>query len=801
MKHFYFLCYLIILNGNTLYSQNNQWTLPQSFGNGKLNFVDSLHGFTLSNSFNVTVDGGVSWNSILLDFTASINNLSFINTQEGWICGDEGMIAYTTDAGKTWNIQNSNTTEDLSSIYFLDNNKGFAGGLNGTFLETIDGGQTWTVLPTVFPNYINVPNIVGIEFIDNQKGWIIARGVIAKTTDGGQTWINVVPLGYGNLPFSQLEVIDFNHVWAAGSSGAIQQTTNGGNSWINHYDFQMPDTYNGIHFINSQIGWVTGQDSHIRRTLDGGQTWETLSFPSATYLSFGDIHVFNKDRAYLSGGYQLSVENSMLQWDTVVYNSFEFLPTAFDFKDSLNGWAGNRMHTLYKTTDGGCTWTEVSTGHSSFGYLESIGFYGNTVIVGNSFTSDIIFSNDGGQTWTLQQLPNTTNGISQIILFSENEGYLRAENRIYKTVNGGSTWTYLENIEDRDMYFLDEQHGWATGFTTSIKQTSNGGNSWSSITAPYYVQAIYFKDTLEGWVGGGNLLSHTIDGGQTWINDTLYSATTSASTMNEIVFIDSMNGWILSSNNKSFKTTDGGLTWQPFNIYVYDQAPIIDIFSPTRYYIGARGIVKYSYDNQKYFTSSLYQVCQNESILIDGQNFFAGSYITQNNCDTLHKVVVTETNSLTKPSLIITSTDISVTDTYTTYQWYFQENAINGANSFNYSPTSSGNYYVEVSDSLGCSTNSDTTEFIMVNTKNIFDSSTLNIHPNPTNGKVWINIQFQKENDCQVKLYNLTGKLLVSLEGNEKDLFLDLSEYPNGIYFISVMYDYQSITKKLIINK
>jgi hypothetical protein len=86
--------------------------------------------------------------------------------------------------------------------------------------------------------------------------------------------------------------------------------------------------------------------------------------------------------------------------------------------------------------------------------------------------------------------------------------------------------------------------------------------------------------------------------------------------------------------------------------------------------------------------------------------------------------------------------------------------------------------------------------------KNSRDAS-ISVYPNPTNGEVSLNIRSQANNaGRQYAIYNLTGKLLLkkNIENNSEDFSekIDLSSFPNGMYFIKVSVDGNTLTSKLI---
>ena len=78
--------------------------------------------------------------------------------------------------------------------------------------------------------------------------------------------------------------------------------------------------------VNERVVWASGRAGTVVRTTDGGATWEVHVIPGAETLAFRDIHAVNEDVAF------------------VLTN---------------NGGLNAR---IYKTEDGGQTWTPETNG-------------------------------------------------------------------------------------------------------------------------------------------------------------------------------------------------------------------------------------------------------------------------------------------------------------------------------------------------------------------------------------------------------------------------------------------------------
>ena len=78
------------------------------------------------------------------------------------------------------------------------------------------------------------------------------------------------------------------------------------------------------------------------------------------------------------------------------------------------------------------------------------------------------------------------------------------------------------------------------------------------------------------------------------------------------------------------------------------------------------------------------------------------------------------------------------------------------------------------------------------------------IYPNPTTGITNLKLEMDNANDVNVAVFNILGKLLQSsnyTNVTNRTHSIDLSNQPNGIYFVRLTTNGQTKTKKVIVNK
>ena len=141
---------------------------------------------------------------------------------------------------------------------------------------------------------------------------------------------------------------------------------------------------------------------------------------------------------------------------------------------------------------------------------------------------------------------------------------------IITTVNVyGSGWRKAAEgsyAQLNDVFFLNENIGWAAGSSGTILLTHDGGHSWNApadtLPVSESMYSIFFLDENIGYTGGNNdLILKTINGGNTW---TQVPSDSNDGSIYSMYFVSENTGWVLSGTSKGgkvFYTTDGGNSW------------------------------------------------------------------------------------------------------------------------------------------------------------------------------------------------------------------------------------------------
>lgn len=245
-----------------------------------------------------------------------------------------------------------------------------------------------------------------------------------------------------------------------------------------------------------------------------------------------------------------------------------------------NGSVGG---TLYRSTDGGATWSEVSAMHGISVYHIEFAPDGTAYI---ATQNSVWQSNDGGQSWVKDNLGLGNNiQVDTVAIDLSNPSTLWAglAAKVMRSTDGGTTWTNLSPpvaspqfvargiaIDPNDSNTAIVVFGGAFG-GGQVFVTTDGGASWADRSAglPGNPLNAVAYDGSRLLVGGGQLfgsefvgLYQSTDLGVTWTP--LHNDSWPALAVQAIAVDPSDSNTILvgTAGSGVNRTTDGGATWQ-----------------------------------------------------------------------------------------------------------------------------------------------------------------------------------------------------------------------------------------------
>jgi len=116
-----------------------------------------------------------------------------------------------------------------------------------------------------------------------------------------------------------------------------------------------------------------------------------------------------------------------------------------------------------------------------------------------------------------------------------------------------------------------------------------------------------------------------------------------------------------------------------------------------------------------------------------------------------------------------------------------------------------GIYNVTITDNNACSINQSVlVDSVVTSVPNLEAIAYMVVYPNPTSGMVYFRFNFHTEQDVQVSVFDITGKIAHSEYINNLNLneyAIDLSAYSRGIYFVTVQSEEVILTKKISLIK
>ena len=290
------------------------------------------------------------------------------------------------------------------------------------------------------------------------------QGIIPASTDNG-----FVERGPGNVAGRTRGLLldpddtSGNTIFAGSASGGVWKTTNGGDDW-EYISSDIPNLgTNTLAMSKANTNVIyAGTGEFFTRDIDGagmfkstdkGQSWQQIASPD-DYPSFKNVSRIVVDP---------NDENIVI---ATTRNSV---------------WASSLSSSIFKTTDGGATWTELlnsGTADSDLSgrYDDDIDYDPtdfNTLYVALN-GKGVIKSTDGGQTWSdasegMQpsgRVEITISPVDSSVIWASVQGNVTGTGSdMYISENGGETWAVLFNSSGTELNFLGGQ-GWYDNIVT-----------------------------------------------------------------------------------------------------------------------------------------------------------------------------------------------------------------------------------------------------------------------------------------------------------------------------------------------
>jgi len=347
----------------------------------------------------------------------------------------------------------------------------YVGFGSGGLWKTINNGLTWNSIFEGQSSYSigdfalapSNPNIIYLgtgEHLKKPRNFTIPGTGMYRSADAGKTWQHIgledswsiaeIAVDPKNPNIVLVSVL--GHLWTKNKNRGIYRTENGGQSWkqVLYIDDQTGGNDIAISSANPNIMYaslwevfpgIRGENSGVYKSIDGGKHWNRIMNGLPAGPKLGRI------------GVTVSSTNPN---------------KAYALVDNLNN-STDEAAELYKTIDGGNTWTKT---HSSpFLIFSAYGWYFTNVYVNPKDDEEVYclgirlaHSNDGGKTFSFLggKVNHMTPSIAQGLHLDQSEFWINPTNPnhiavgndggLYVSYDKGLSWMHYNNIPTGEFY-------------------------------------------------------------------------------------------------------------------------------------------------------------------------------------------------------------------------------------------------------------------------------------------------------------------------------------------------------------
>jgi len=479
-----------------------------------------------------TTDGGATWTSLAAGFPVQnkhIRAIAFANESVGYVSGSAGLVAKTMDGGLTWTNISITTTNpapvSASTNYVSQNYPGLGvvdeqnviiSSQNNTYvIKSSNGGTNWVIKIAQSGAPLNITGSVqmlNIAVKEDRAVICMGSALVGVSHDKGNSWSvrRVFPSSSYKAfqQFSAVTITPDNGVKLAGLYGLMADSVSGGSGWDTsyykniNYHFTIQKQLFAVSHLDKNNILTSGGNGHIYRSSDGGATWVNRSIPEFSppmYVPVGvnDIKYVATDAAYMActNGYVYRSFDGADTWPDAYAFYTGRSNSAMDFMDKNTGWVcgatgASGSGAVFRTTDGGASWTMQNTTFTGATRLFGIDFVNNTTgwVVGTP--QKIFKTTDGGINWTEQTAPaGVTGNLISVCFVNTDTGFAcGGSGKVIRTTDGGATWTNVSPpglaLIANKVVFINSKEGMLFCAGGGAFKTTDGGDSWINFSAP-----------------------------------------------------------------------------------------------------------------------------------------------------------------------------------------------------------------------------------------------------------------------------------------------------------------------------
>lgn len=415
----------------------------------------------------VSTDGGSSWSKTSKGLTAvdqadlvGVAHFGLVQAAFGanaeepptmFVAGFDGLFRSTT-GGESWDEVQTQASTNIAAVavspdYANDSTIAVATYINGAFLSE-DGGDTWRAINNGLaarnewlraPDYVS--RLLGIRFSptyrDDHTLFSVLRGYVLRSSTRGDEWEAQIPRGVlvkGENPpdyfipaFSPAFARDQTMVLVT-DGGKVFRSTDAGRSFskVATVDTVFTSLVISPQFSNDGTLFAAADDG-VYVSTDRGDTWEATDGSPDRVTGLAISTDYGRDRTVFAGTWNglYKTSNGGRSWEQVVdtpygANGFiEAVAISPAFTDDKTLLVSVRGRGLFKSTDAAASFREVGRDlidanvmfanwyHYTSGAIEFSPTYARDNTIFGFAESNVYRSQDGGETWTELVIPPT----------------------------------------------------------------------------------------------------------------------------------------------------------------------------------------------------------------------------------------------------------------------------------------------------------------------------------------------------------------------------------------------------------